>query len=147
MTRKLAVTVFAMSLALVGCGSSSTTKVTDAGNRDVKPGADVVVQPDVVTQTGPEVGPEVQQPQPDAAVDTNNVTHPDLGTPDSTPDAEEAGIVNGPEAGTKFDAQKFDTQKLDAIDAPSIKLDGPDADRPDSEAGDGGDGGDGGEVG
>ena len=144
MTRKLALTVFAMSLALVGCGSSSTTKVTDAGNKDVRPGADVVAQPDVVTPTGPEAGPEVQQPQPDAAVDTN-VT-PDLGTPDSTPDAEEAGIVNGPEAGTKFDAQP----KLDAIDAPTIKLDGPDADRPDSEAGevgDGGDGGDGGEVG
>jgi hypothetical protein len=145
MTRKLALTVFAMSLALVGCGSSSTTKVNDAG-KDVKPGADVVVQPDGVTPTGPEVGPEVQQPQPDAAVDTNNVTPPDLGTADSTPDAEEAGIVNGPEAGTKFDAQP----KLDAIDAPTIKLDGPDADRPDSEAGevgDGGDGGDGGEVG
>jgi hypothetical protein len=144
MTRKLALTVFAMSLALVGCGSSSTTKVNDAG-RDVRPGADVVAQPDGITPTGPEAGPEVQQAQPDAAVDTNNVT-PDLGTPDSTPDVEEVGIVNGPEAGTKFDAQT----KFDAIDAPTIKLDGPDADRPDSEAGevgDGGDGGDSGEVG
>jgi hypothetical protein len=36
MTRKLAVTVFAMSLALVGCGSSSTTKV-DGGGPDTKP--------------------------------------------------------------------------------------------------------------
>jgi len=142
MTRKLAVTVFAMSLALVGCGSSSTTKVTDAGNKDVKAGADVVAQPD--TTPGPDlatVQPDVQPAQPDAAVDTNPVTPPDGGL--DTADAEEAGTVNGPEAGTKFDAQP----KLDAIDAPSIKLDGPDADGAAGDSGDGGDGGDGGEVG
>jgi hypothetical protein len=143
MTRKLAVTVFAMSLALVGCGSSSTTKVNDAGNKDVKAGADVVAQPDLAPTPGPDLAPaqpDVQPAQPDAAVDTNPVTLPDGGV--DTADAGEVGTVNGPEAGTKFDGPK-----LDAIDAPNGKLDGPDADGSAGDGGEVGDGGDGGEVG
>ncbi|MGB8297216.1 MAG: hypothetical protein WCG85_17440 [Polyangia bacterium] len=144
MTRKLAVTVFAMSLTLVGCGSSSTTKVNDAGTDAKSATPDgIVAQPDGLMPTGPETGsagPEVQKAQPDAAVDTNNVTPPADGGLDGVADAGDVGTVNGPEAGTKFDTQP----KLDAIDAPSAKFDGPDAD---GSAGDGGDGGDGGEVG
>jgi hypothetical protein len=140
MTRKLAVTVFAMSLALVGCGSSSTTKVTDAGNKDAMSGADVVVQPDMVTANGPETGsagPEVQQAQPDAAVDTNNVVPP---PEDGGVDAGDVGSASGPEAGaTKFDGG--------VVDVPAAKLDAPDADGAAGDGGEVGDGGDGGEVG
>ena len=143
MTRKLAVTVFAMSLTVVGCGSSSTTKV-DAGKKDaISPVADTGSTPDVITQVGPDVGsgPDVVQTQPDAAVDTNRVSGPEVGTPDGGVDAEDGGSVSGPEGGT--------TKPDGAIDVPVFKPDAPDADRPDSETGDGGDGGDadGGEVG
>ena len=92
--------------------------------------------------SGPEAGsgPEVQQAQPDVAVDINTVTNPEVGsgTPDAGADAEDGGAVNGPEAG------KPDVQ----LDVPfTFKDGGPDADAPDgAEAGDGGDGGDSGDA-
>jgi hypothetical protein len=118
MTRKLAVTVFAMSLMLVGCGSSSTTKV-DAGG-DAKPAtpdgstADVV-QLDVVGPTGVEAGqPDVVQSpdvvesqdavqsqdvtnpgQPDAGVDTTIVTPADAARDTTTGTDVSTTVVDG----------------------------------------------------
>jgi len=84
MMRKLAVTVFAMSLTVVGCGSSSTTKVTDAGKKDaITPVADTGSIPDVINPAGPEAGPDtVLTVPPDAAVDISSVSGPEGGTPD-----------------------------------------------------------------
>lgn len=73
MTRKFTVTVFAMSLALVGCGSSSTTPVDASpdGHPALDSGAPDVVKTDVVAQVGPEAGqPDVITLPADAAVDT-----------------------------------------------------------------------------
>ncbi len=58
MMKKLAVTVFALSLTALGCGSDSGTK-TDAAKPDTKPPVEVQPQPDVPV-AGPEAGPEAQ---------------------------------------------------------------------------------------
>jgi len=110
-----------MSLTVVGCGAvSSTTKVTDAGKKDaITPVADTGSTPDVINPAGPEAGPDtrVLTVPPDAAVDVNNVTGPEVGTtPDGGADAQDSGSVSGP------DGPKLDAPKLDAIDAPSPKL-------------------------
>jgi hypothetical protein len=86
MMKKLAVTVFVMSLTLVGCGSSSTTKVDAGGSAKLDASmVDVAVtptpeagQPDVVKS------PDVTPPgQPDAGVDTTIVPPVDA-APDTT---------------------------------------------------------------
>jgi hypothetical protein len=104
MIRKLAVTVFAMSLTLVGCGSSSTSKKPDAatdsttavdvaGNKDVLTPSDTrvvdtavlgdtsVVDTAVDTSVAAEVGPKL-----DVAKDTTPADTRDSGAADKTPD-------------------------------------------------------------
>jgi len=131
MTSKLAVLVFAMSITLVGCGSSSTTK-PDAGVGDAKPAV-----PDVATAEAakpvdtnpstPDAGVDTALPHPDVAVDTAT---PDVSVADVGVDAGETGV--SPDGGTLPDVAKpidvatdLATVKLDARDVPSI--DAPDA--------------------
>ena len=133
MTRKLAVTVFAMSLTLVGCGSSSTTK-PDVGV-DAKLTADVVAPTqDLAPVSGPEAGQT-----PDVAVDNAIIAPADGPLPDLPVVVVDGGLL--------------DTKP--ATDVPPVKLDAPDApavDAPDAGDGavrDGGtvDGGDAGQLG
>ena len=151
MTRKLAVTVFVMSLTLVGCGSSSPSK-PDVGADTKAPVADVnVLSPDTVVQPqpGPEAGtPDTAQVQPDAALDTG------IDTP--RPDAAVVDLAGGEAGPVVPDTRLPDTGtvKLDGgVDVPPVKVDAPDAAVVDApNAGDGsavetgtGDGGDGGQ--
>jgi len=59
MMKKLAVTVFALSLTALGCGSDNGTKNDAAPSVDTKPGAEVLPQTDTPLP-GPEAGPEAQ---------------------------------------------------------------------------------------
>jgi hypothetical protein len=151
MTRKLAVTVFAMSLTLVGCGSSSTTK-PDVG-ADVKaPVADVAgpeaAKPDLAVVPGPEVGvPTPDAPIPDAAVPADTAT-PDAPVADVGRDGGQLG-----DGGSLTDVKAEGGARPEGgIDVPIGKLDALDAPATDApDAGDGGtldggtvDGGDGG---
>src|ERR1700690_4000589 len=116
MTRKLAVTVFAMSLSLVGCGSSSTTK-PDVGV-DAKLTADVVAP---TQDLGPVSGPEAGQTPDVAPVDTA------IPTPDGPRPDLPVAVVDGGLLDTK-----------PATDVPPVKLDAPDAPAVDApDAGDG----------
>ena len=131
MTRKLAVTVFAMSLTLVGCGSSSTTK-SDAAP-DVKPPVDVAA-PDAakpeVQPTQPEVGPPVDVAQADVAVPVDIAVTPDAQVIDAGVDAGDVGVLP--------DARPVDARPDAALDVPPVKLDAPDAPAVDApDAGDG----------
>jgi hypothetical protein len=66
MMKKLAVTVFALSLAAFGCGSDSGEKKPDAspdGKLDTQPKLDVN-QPDQPVTPGPEAGAEVKSDIP-----------------------------------------------------------------------------------
>ena len=130
MTRKLTVTVFAMSLTLVGCGSSSTTK-PDVG-ADVKPASPDVAgseaaKLDVAVVPGPEAGQTPDVGQPDVAlVDTAT---PDVSVADAGVDAGDAGSLVP-------DTRPADARPDGGIDAP--RLDAPDAPAVDaSDAGDG----------
>ena len=102
MTRKFTVTVFAMSLALVGCGSSSTTPVDASpdGHPALDSGAPDVVKTDVVAQVGPEAGqPDVITLPADAAVDTVIPTPGDAAPADVVAlptDSGPAGAETGP---------------------------------------------------
>lgn len=135
MTRKLAVTVFAMSLTLVGCGSSSTTKP------DV--GVDAKVTADVVPPTqdlAPVTGPEAGLPTPDGPIADMPVVTP-------TPDGHVADLpVVVPDGGTLVP----DTKPATDVPADTTK-DAPSVDAPDVGDGshDGGtvDGGDAGQLG
>jgi hypothetical protein len=117
MTRKLALTVFAMSLTLVGCGSSSTTKP------DV--GVDAKVTADVVAPTqdlAPASGPEAGQTPDVAPVDTAIIPPADGPLPDLPVVVVDGGLL--------------DTRP--ATDVPAVKLDAPDAPAVDApDAGDG----------
>ena len=129
MTRKLAVTVFAMSITLVGCGSSSTTKPDAAV--DGKMTADTMtVTPDTASTITPDVGTTT----PDVAVD-NAVATPDGPLPDLP--------VVVPDGGTLVPDTKPATDvpapKLDALDAPAA--DGPDGAAHEAGTLDGGDAG------
>jgi hypothetical protein len=124
MTRKLAVTVFAMSLTLVGCGSSSTTKPDAAA--DGKMMADTMpVMPDTATAPTPD-GPMIA----DVAVD-NPVATPDGPVADMPVVVPDGGMLPDTKPATDVPAPK-----LDALDAPG-------ADVPAHEVGtvDGGDAG------
>ena len=98
MTRKLAVTVFVMSLALVGCGSSSTTKV-DAGkpapNAGVKLDA-VNLQPDTGSVPRGDAGVADVVPVPDSGAPTDAVSlATDGGTDTASTDAGPAKLDGG----------------------------------------------------
>lgn len=144
MMRKLIVTVFAMSLTLVGCGSSSTTK-PDAGSDVKAPGAEVGL--DTAKLDRPVVPPDGQladlaQPA-DVAVDTAIA---DVAVTEGGVDAGDAGSLT---PDTRPVEAGRDGSRDGSLDFPPVKLDAPDAaaiDAPDVgdgsalEAGDGGDG-------
>jgi hypothetical protein len=145
MTRKFAVTLFATSLTLIGCGSTSTTK-QDAAPAAEAQAAEVATQnPDVVpTPDTVPVTPDTALVTPDTALvtpDTALVT-PDtaLVTPDTapvTPDTRPADVVTPqPEAGR--DVAIVDAPNADAgVDAANAG-DGSDIDGGTSDGGDGG---------
>jgi hypothetical protein len=131
MTRKLAVTVFAMSLTLVGCGSSSTTKPDVGADTKITP-ADVAIKLDVVSPV--DVTPvklDVAAPtdvtlKQDVAPDITTTT-PD-GANDVTPVKLDGGLI--PDAGDagsiiKLDVAGSEVIKTDASDA--AKVDAPEA--------------------
>jgi hypothetical protein len=151
MTRKFAVTLFATSLTLIGCGSTSTTKQDAAvaadghaadvvpQNPDVVPTPDtVLVTPDtaLVTPDTAPVTPDTAPVTPDTALvtpDTALVT-PDtaLVTPDTRPDV----VTPRPEAG--HDVAIVDAPNTDAgVDAADAG-DGSDIDGGTSDGADGG---------
>ena len=102
MTRKFAVTLFATSLTLIGCGSTSTTKQDTAVAADGQ-AADVVVQnPDVVSAPDtapvtPDTRPDVVTPQPEAGRDVAVVDAPNT---DAGVDAANAGDGADADGGT-----------------------------------------------
>ena len=144
MTRKFAVTLFATSLTLIGCGSTSTTKqdaavAADGHAADVVPqNPDVVPTPDTVLVTPDTalVTPDTAPVTPDTALvtpDTALVT-PDtaLVTPDTRPDV----VTPRPEAG--HDVAIVDAPNTDAgVDAADAG-DGSDIDGGTSDGADGG---------
>mgnify|MGYP001568038301 CR=1 FL=1 len=136
MTRKLAVTAFAMSLTLVGCGSSSTTK-SDAAP-DVKPPTDVPRADTAIPDTGLPTQPDTLAPdtaQPDLAVDVGiDTARRDAPVIDVGVDANDTGAVG--EVGVLPDTRPADTGPDGGIDAPRLDaLDAAAVDAPD--AGDG----------
>jgi hypothetical protein len=139
MTRKLAVTVFAMSLTLVGCGSSSTTKVdanpdtkvtADAGPKlDTPPVtpdtklADSAIPADTRIADGPAID-TIIIPNPDTRLDQvqRDVVVPPVDARDSGPNADRpADRVQGDTAVS--DAPQIDT----ANDAPAADVGGGEA--------------------
>ncbi len=116
MTRKLAVTVFALSLAALGCGSDEGTPVkTDTS----------------VAQDGPKtidavLGPDSPAPTPDTALGPDAALNPDT------------AIVN-PDAGPAVEAGKLDVQGLDLQPISDVaRPDGREVDRPEIGQPDGG---------
>jgi hypothetical protein len=69
MMKKLAVTLFALSLTALGCGSDSGTKTDAAPKLDTLPGVEVAQTPDVPATTGPEAGSEAQPDNAPAPID------------------------------------------------------------------------------
>jgi PBP1b-binding outer membrane lipoprotein LpoB len=124
MTRKFAVTLFATSFTLIGCGSTSTTK-QDAAPAAEAQAAEVATQnPDVV-------------PTPDTVPVTPDTA---LVTPDTalvTPDTRPADVVTPqPEAGR--DVAIVDAPNTDAGVDVANAGDGSDVDGGASDGGDGG---------
>lgn len=98
MMRKLAVTtVFALSLAALGCGSSSTSNKPDAQPTDVAPGKDAPLPTDTITTPTDTQGVDVV------------TSHQDGGQ------LAEVGV--GAEAGSLLDAEKppVDSSHLDVV--------------------------------
>jgi uncharacterized lipoprotein NlpE involved in copper resistance len=118
MMRKLAVTVFAMSLTLVGCGSSSTSK-KDAGP-DAQTTTDVGAKLDVVVAT-----PDTLPPTTDVVVLTDGKTvdgATDVSiTPDTAPKTDVSGdvtpITTDARDGSVTDVQAGDTVVVVRLDA------------------------------
>jgi hypothetical protein len=123
MTRKFAVTLFATSLTLIGCGSTSTTK-QDAAPAAEAQAAEVATQnPDVVPT------PDTVPVTPDTALVTPDTA---LVTPDTRPDV----VTPRPEAG--HDVAIVDAPNTDAgVDAADAG-DGSDIDGGTSDGADGG---------
>jgi hypothetical protein len=148
MTRKFAVTLFATSLTLVGCGSTSTTKQDAAVAADghaadvVAPNPDVVPTPDtapVTLDTAP-VTPDTAPVTPDTAPVTPDTARPvDVAIPDGSPvvpDTRPDVVTPQPEAGR--DVAIVDAPNTDAgVDAADAG-DGSDVDGGISDGGDGG---------
>ena len=147
MTRKFAVTLFATSLTLIGCGSTSTTKQDTAVAADGKT-ADVVAQnPDVVPV--PDTAPVTLDTAPvtlDTAPVTPDTAPPvdvarpvDVAIPDGSPvvpDTRPDVVTPQPEAGR--DVAIVDAPNTDAgVDAADAG-DGSDVDGGISDGGDGG---------
>jgi len=119
MMRKLAVTVFALSLAALGCGSDSGTKPVDTG-----------VSLDGVKTTDAYVAPSVEAGAADASVnaevqgslDAGKVDAPATDVPsgiDQAQGLDSAQVIDGPKG---IDAQ--------GIDSPKTVVDGGAADAP-----------------
>ena len=112
MMRKLAVTVFALSLAALGCGSDSGTKPVDTGvSSEVGKTPDAYVAPGVDTGAADApMGPETQP-----SVDAGKID----GTVADAPAIDQAQVDTAPQA---VDAPKgIDVQ---AIDSPKTPIDG-----------------------
>jgi hypothetical protein len=127
MMRKLAVTVFAMSLTLVGCGSSSTSK-KDAGpdaqtSVDVAPKLDTVATPDTFRPT-PDTGVLGDVKPADGSADT-------LVTTDTAPKADVIGDTSPTPTDTRDGAvadrqpDTFVVVRLDAAGDTKVTADAP----------------------
>jgi len=89
MMRKLAVTVFAMSLTLVGCGSSSTSKKDAAGDAagDVGAQKDTISASDTIAPDTGTTDGKVADVAADISVTGDTATNSDV-TADTTPVAD-----------------------------------------------------------
>jgi hypothetical protein len=87
MMKKLAVTLFALSLTALGCGSDSGTKTDAAPKLDTPPGVEVALTPDVPVTPGPEAGPEAQLDNASAPIDVaiDQVKPTDVAIDQATP--------------------------------------------------------------
>jgi len=122
MMRKLAVTVFAMSLALVGCGSSSTTK-KDVGAPPDSKTADTGVAADTKPAADTNVTPGAEAGVPDAATDVIVITDVPVGD----------AVVDGPRPDVAPTEGGLDVVvKLDTTPDTIVKLDVPPVDAPEA---------------
>jgi hypothetical protein len=111
MMRKLAVTVFALSLAALGCGSDSGTKPVDTGVS-----SEVGKTPDAYVAPGVDTGAADAPMGPEVALDAGKI---DATVADAPAVDQAQGIDTAPQA---IDAPKgIDVQ---AIDSPKTPLDG-----------------------
>jgi len=121
MMKKLAVTIFALSFAALGCGSDDGTPNKDSGPKlDGLPGLEVQVNGPEVQVNGPEVqvnGPEVGAPDkaPDVNVPLDGTTVLDAGAPD-VPIVIIDGGIDAPvtEAGRTVDTRVVDAKATEA---------------------------------
>jgi septal ring-binding cell division protein DamX len=125
MMRKLAVTVFVVSLAALGCGSDNGTptrtdtgvtpdgsKPTDVANKDVASGPDTAINPDLgpdVAQGGSEAGTQIEVPvvtgevgrsEANPAIDAGK----DLGKDGTSIDQQPTQLDGGTDAGSRIDS-------------------------------------------
>jgi hypothetical protein len=122
MMKKLVVTVFAVSLAALGCGSDDGTPNKDSGPKlDGLPGLEVQVNGPEVQVNGPEVqvsGPEVGAPDkaPDVNVPIDGTTVVDGGAPDQPIVIIDGGDIDAPvtEAGPTVDTGAADAKATEA---------------------------------
>lgn len=122
MMKKLAVTVFALSLTALGCGSDDGGKKDAAPKADTQPGAEVQPTPDAPW------GPEVQAPGVE------------VGQPDTKPAVDEA-VDQAPPADVSLDQPvQIDGNTVD-VGADKPKVDSSTVDVQPTEAGHGIDGG------
>jgi hypothetical protein len=138
MTRKFAVTLFATSFTLIGCGSTSTTK-QDAAPAAEAQAAEVATQnPDVVpTPDTVPVTPDTALVTPDTALVTPDAAPVTPDTAPVTPDTRPADVVTPqPEAGR--DVAIVDAPNTDAGVDVANAGDGSDVDGGASDGGDGG---------
>jgi hypothetical protein len=115
MTRKLAVTVFAMSLTLVGCGSSSTTKVDGGTDAKVSPAPDAGVKLDTAN-LAPDTG--IVPPGDAGAADV-------LVAPDSGPVTDAVTLL--PDGGTDTTSLTPDTSPAKPEGGADVQILPPDA--------------------
>ena len=109
MMRKLAVTVFALSLAALGCGSDSGTKTPDAA---VSPDGQKPVDTTVPIADGPTVADAPIGVEAQAPLDTAKVETPAVAV-DSTPVLDVAQGAD--QAPSTLDTGKVDSQVIDTI--------------------------------
>ena len=111
MMRKLAVTVFALSLAALGCGSDSGTKTTDSAVTPPLDGAKAdttVPSPDIIADVP--IGAEVQVALDGAKIEVSAVDSPLLA--DQAPGVDQAPQVL--DTAKPVDTQVIDGAKPDA---------------------------------
>ena len=130
MMKKLAVTVFAFSLAALGCGSDDGGKKDAAPKLDTQPpGAEVQVIPDAPVKLDTQQ-PGIETGQPDKPVSPLEVNPPDVPAPIDVA-IDQPALIDGPtpklDGGSDapaIDGGAIDTSKTEAATAVDSGVDG-----------------------